>query len=111
MVSVLESVINRGLAGHRRAHPQGAHLSGPDQGLPGARVALHRVRPLMGTVRVLYVGDIVGEPGRKAVFRHVDRIRQEREVDLAIGNAENAAGGFGVTCLSLRLMYIGSRPI
>ena len=51
----------------------------------------------MGTVRVLYVGDIVGEPGRKAVFRHVDRIRQEREVDLAIGNAENAAGGFGVT--------------
>jgi len=48
-------------------------------------------------MRVLYIGDIVGEPGRKAVFRHIDRVRQERGIDLAIGNAENAAGGFGVT--------------
>jgi 2',3'-cyclic-nucleotide 2'-phosphodiesterase len=48
-------------------------------------------------MRVLIIGDIVGEPGRKAVFRHIDRIRQERGIDLAIGNAENAAGGFGVT--------------
>jgi 2',3'-cyclic-nucleotide 2'-phosphodiesterase len=48
-------------------------------------------------MRVLLIGDIVGEPGRKAVFRHIDRIRQERGIDLAIGNAENAAGGFGVT--------------
>jgi metallophosphoesterase (TIGR00282 family) len=48
-------------------------------------------------MRVLFIGDIVGEPGRKAVFRNVDRIRQERGIDLAIGNAENAAGGFGVT--------------
>lgn len=48
-------------------------------------------------MRILYIGDIVGEPGRKAVFRNIDRLREELRLDLVIGNAENAAGGFGVT--------------
>jgi len=56
-------------------------------------------------MRVLFVGDIVGEPGRKAVFRHVDRIRGERGIDLAIGNAENSAGGFGVTAEVARELF------
>ena len=48
-------------------------------------------------MRVLLIGDIVGEPGRKAVFRHIDRLRDEYTLDLIIGNGENAAGGFGIT--------------
>ncbi|MBI5137215.1 MAG: TIGR00282 family metallophosphoesterase [Nitrospirae bacterium] len=48
-------------------------------------------------MRILLIGDIVGEPGRKAVFRHVDRLRDEHGLDLVIGNGENAAGGFGLT--------------
>lgn len=39
----------------------------------------------------------MGEPGRKTVARLVPKLVEERGVDLVIGNAENAAGGFGVT--------------
>jgi hypothetical protein len=56
-------------------------------------------------MRVLYIGDIVGEPGRKAVFRNLDRLRDERGIDLVIGNAENAAGGFGVTAEVARDLF------
>jgi len=55
--------------------------------------------------RVLFIGDIVGEPGRKAVFRNLDRLKGERDIDLAIGNAENAAGGFGVTAEVARDLF------
>jgi metallophosphoesterase (TIGR00282 family) len=55
--------------------------------------------------RVLFIGDIVGEPGRKAIFRNLDRLRDERRLDLVIGNAENAAGGFGVTADVARELF------
>jgi metallophosphoesterase (TIGR00282 family) len=48
-------------------------------------------------IRVLLIGDIIGESGRKAIFRNVDRLRGEKQLDMVIGNAENAAGGFGIT--------------
>jgi hypothetical protein len=48
-------------------------------------------------MRILFIGDIIGEPGRKTVARQVPRLVGQRGVDLVIGNAENAAGGFGVT--------------
>ena len=48
-------------------------------------------------MKILFVGDIVGEPGRKTVARLVPKLVAERGVDLVIGNAENAAGGFGIT--------------
>ncbi len=46
---------------------------------------------------ILFIGDIIGEPGRKTVARHVPKLVRERGVDFVIANAENAAGGFGVT--------------
>jgi metallophosphoesterase (TIGR00282 family) len=46
---------------------------------------------------VLAVGDVIGRPGRRAVSRLLPRIRQQYGVDLVIANAENAAGGLGVT--------------
>ncbi len=48
-------------------------------------------------MRILFVGDIVGEPGREAVSVLVPRLRQERAIDVVIANGENAAGGKGIT--------------
>jgi site-specific DNA-cytosine methylase len=48
-------------------------------------------------VRILFVGDIFGRPGRDAVRGWVPSLRRERGIDFAIGNAENAAGGRGLT--------------
>ncbi len=46
---------------------------------------------------VLVIGDIVGEPGRKAIFLSLSGLVQEENVDFVVANAENAAGGFGIT--------------
>lgn len=45
----------------------------------------------------MFIGDIVGEPGRRAVKRMVPRLRSELPVDLVIANGENMAGGAGIT--------------
>jgi 2',3'-cyclic-nucleotide 2'-phosphodiesterase len=48
-------------------------------------------------VNVLLIGDIVGNPGRKAVRAHLAAVVAQHQVDFVIANAENAAGGMGVT--------------
>jgi metallophosphoesterase (TIGR00282 family) len=48
-------------------------------------------------MKVLYIGDIMGEPGRRAVARAVPRLVSQRKIDVVIGNGENVAGGFGIT--------------
>ena len=48
-------------------------------------------------LRILFLGDIVGEPGRKAVISRLPELRKEREIDFIIANGENAAGGRGIT--------------
>lgn len=48
-------------------------------------------------VRILCVGDIVGDPGRKAVERGLASLVAERSIDCVVVNAENAAGGSGIT--------------
>jgi 2',3'-cyclic-nucleotide 2'-phosphodiesterase len=48
-------------------------------------------------VRILFIGDIVGKPGRQIVARALQRLIPERNLDLVIANAENAAGGSGLT--------------
>ncbi len=47
--------------------------------------------------RILFVGDIYASAGRRILADHLDDIIRTQQIDLAIGNAENAAGGFGVT--------------
>jgi len=46
---------------------------------------------------ILCIGDIFGEPGRRALAHFLPRLRAELEVDLVVANVENAAAGFGVT--------------
>jgi len=48
-------------------------------------------------MRLLFVGDVVGRPGRDALEALLPRIRDEREVDFVVVNGENAAGGLGIT--------------
>ncbi|MCG3778901.1 MAG: hypothetical protein JW388_1629 [Nitrospira sp.] len=48
-------------------------------------------------MKVLFIGDIFGEPGRRAVARAVPKLVAQRQVDIVIGNGENAAAGFGIT--------------
>ena len=45
----------------------------------------------------LVIGDIVGQPGRQAIYKLIPSLRQQYGLDFVIGNAENAAGGFGLT--------------
>ena len=51
----------------------------------------------INTVRVLFVGDVVGKPGRIAVRDMLDGLVDKHNIDLVVANAENAAGGFGIT--------------
>jgi 2',3'-cyclic-nucleotide 2'-phosphodiesterase len=48
-------------------------------------------------MRVLFVGDIVGSPGRQIVRDRLADIISQRQIDLVIANGENAASGFGIT--------------
>ena len=48
-------------------------------------------------MKVLFIGDIFGEPGRRAVARAVPKLVGQRQIDIVIGNGENAAAGFGIT--------------
>ncbi len=48
-------------------------------------------------VKILFVGDIVGKPGRQALSRELHRLVDRHSIDVVIANGENAAGGFGLT--------------
>jgi len=48
-------------------------------------------------MKVLYIGDVVGKSGRKAVHEHLPRLRDELALDFVVVNGENAAHGFGIT--------------
>jgi len=48
-------------------------------------------------MRLAFFGDVVGRAGRAAVAEHLPRIKAELQLDFAIVNGENAAGGFGIT--------------
>jgi 2',3'-cyclic-nucleotide 2'-phosphodiesterase len=48
-------------------------------------------------MHILFIGDIFAAPGRRIVADHLQDIRQTNHIDLAIANAENSAGGFGIT--------------
>jgi len=48
-------------------------------------------------LKVLFLGDIVGKPGRAAVRHFVPVLRERHGLDLCVGNSENSAGGAGIT--------------
>src|SRR5215472_8495171 len=58
-------------------------------------VTIYQITPLMLTV--LFLGDIVGEPGRTAVIARMPELKKKYALDFVIVNGENAAGGRGIT--------------
>ena len=48
-------------------------------------------------MRILFIGDILGQPGRRIVKETLPLLREELQPDLVLANAENAAAGFGIT--------------
>ncbi len=48
-------------------------------------------------MRILFLGDVVGKPGREAIARELPALRARLRADCVIINGENAAGGFGIT--------------
>lgn len=48
-------------------------------------------------MRIAFIGDIVGQPGRKMIQDYLPKIKEEYEVDFVVANCENASHGFGLT--------------
>lgn len=51
----------------------------------------------MAGLNILYLGDVVGRPGRRAIRDHLPKYKEQNNIDFVVCNAENAAGGFGIT--------------
>jgi 2',3'-cyclic-nucleotide 2'-phosphodiesterase len=51
-------------------------------------------------MRIAFIGDIVGRPGRKIIKENLSKIRKEYNIDYVIANGENASHGFGLTTTS-----------
>ncbi|HEX8297209.1 MAG TPA: TIGR00282 family metallophosphoesterase [Chthoniobacteraceae bacterium] len=59
-------------------------------------------------LKLLFLGDVVGEPGRRAVIDLVPRFKEEEAVDFVVVNGENAANGRGITPkISIDLLRAG----
>ena len=63
-------------------------------------------------IRILFLGDVVGEPGRKAVAARLPGLREEADLDFVVVNGENAAGGRGITSkIAIDLLRAGAAVI
>ncbi|MFO1450787.1 MAG: TIGR00282 family metallophosphoesterase [Opitutaceae bacterium] len=58
-------------------------------------------------MRILFIGDIVGRPGRDLVLARIPAFRVEQAIDFVIANAENAAAGSGLTASIARSLLSG----
>jgi len=66
----------------------------------------------MPAIRILFLGDVVGEPGRKAVIAQMPLLKQSEALDFIIVNGENSAGGRGITPkISIDLLRAGAAVI
>ena len=59
-----------------------------------SRVTIEHIPILM---RILFIGDIFGRPGRNIVKDRLPGLVKDHAIDLVIANGENSAGGFGIT--------------
>jgi metallophosphoesterase (TIGR00282 family) len=62
-------------------------------------------------VKILFIGDIVGQPGRQAVTELVPKLRRKHQIDLVIANGENSAGGSGITVATAAEIFQGGVDI
>ena len=63
-------------------------------------------------LKILFLGDVIGEPGRRAVVDSISRFKETRGVDFVIVNGENAANGRGITPrIAIELLRAGAAVI
>lgn len=63
-------------------------------------------------LKLLFLGDVIGEPGRRAVIETLPVLKKEREIDFIVVNGENAAAGRGITPkISIDLLRAGAAVI
>lgn len=63
-------------------------------------------------LKILFLGDVIGEPGRRAVVDSIAKFKEERGVDFVIVNGENAANGRGITPrITIELLRAGAAVI
>jgi 2',3'-cyclic-nucleotide 2'-phosphodiesterase len=55
--------------------------------------------------RLLFIGDVVGEPGRRALATAMPELRDRYSPDLVVANGENSAGGLGITERTAKALY------
>lgn len=59
-------------------------------------------------MKILFVGDIIGRPGRRALRELLGRVVEEYQIDFTIANGENAAGGMGITpAIAMEIFEMG----
>lgn len=64
------------------------------------------------TLRILFLGDIFGDPGRRAVAEWMPRLKERHNIDFIIVNGENSAGGRGITPkIAIALMRAGAAVV
>ena len=56
-------------------------------------------------MRLLFIGDVVGKPGREGLASAMPELRGERMPDLVVANGENAAGGVGITADTAKAIF------
>lgn len=59
----------------------------------------------MQTLKILFIGDIVGRAGRRVLAERLDRLVDVHFIDLVVANGENAAAGFGLTAAIARELF------
>ena len=62
-------------------------------------------------MKILFIGDIVGKPGRTIVENRIMPLREKESIDVVIANGENAAGGSGLTPQITRELFDGGIDI
>ncbi|MGD2118657.1 MAG: TIGR00282 family metallophosphoesterase [Chromatiales bacterium] len=56
-------------------------------------------------IKLLFIGDVIGEPGRRAIAAALPYLRASHDIDLVIANAENSAAGKGVTPAAAEALF------
>lgn len=58
-------------------------------------------------MKIAFIGDIVGRPGRVMIKEHLKKLRREHDIDFVIANYENASHGFGLTVKNAQELFEG----
>ena len=53
-------------------------------------------------MRILFIGDIVGRPGRTILYERLKDFKKQNDIQVAIANVENLSSGFGITEKNLK---------